>query len=92
MRKIECAFATALLLQMSPITHAQTAALPDDPRRALIVRVCTGCHPPEIIAQKRRSADEWDDLIAKMVDRGAAASEQEQQQILEYLVKYFGAQ
>jgi hypothetical protein len=66
--------------------------LPDDARRALVVRACTGCHPAEIIAQKHRSADEWDDLIAKMVDRGAAANEQEQQQILEYLVKYFGAQ
>jgi hypothetical protein len=92
MRKIERGLVAALLLTTSASVSAQTTALPDDPKRALVVRACTGCHPPELIAQKRRTADEWDDLIAKMVDRGAVASEREQQQIFEYLVKYFAAQ
>jgi cytochrome c553 len=88
MRKIESTLAAALSLAVSYAAGAQTNALPDDPRRALVVRACTGCHPPETIAQKRRTADEWDELIAKMVDRGAVATEQEQEQIFAYLVKY----
>jgi len=43
-----------------------------------------------MVVAKRHTAEEWDDIIAKMVDRGAVASDEEQQQILEYLVKFFG--
>jgi hypothetical protein len=43
-----------------------------------------------MVVAKRHTADEWDEIIAKMVDRGAVANEEEQQQILEYLAKFFG--
>jgi cytochrome c5 len=63
---------------------------PPAPQRNLVVRACAACHAPEMVVAKRHTADEWDEIIAKMVDRGAVASDEEQQQILEYLVKFFG--
>lgn len=54
------------------------------------MRACAACHAPEIVVAKRHTADEWDEIIAKMVDRGAAATDAEQEQILEYLTKFFG--
>jgi hypothetical protein len=63
---------------------------PAAPERDLVVRACAACHAPEMVVAKRHTADEWDDIIAKMIDRGAVANEAEQQQILEYLVKFFG--
>ena len=66
------------------------SVFPAGPERALVVRTCTACHAPELVIAKRHTADEWDDIIAKMVDRGAQANDMEQQQILEYLVRFFG--
>jgi competence protein ComEA len=63
---------------------------PAAPQRELVVRACAACHPPEMVIARRHTAQEWDDIIAKMVDRGAVASDEEQQQILEYLLKFFG--
>jgi hypothetical protein len=58
-------------------------------RRDLAVHTCAACRAPEIVVAKRHTADEWDEIIAKMVDRGAVANGDEQQQILEYLAKFF---
>ena len=66
--------------------------LPAAPERELLMRVCTSCHAPELVVSKHRTAEEWDDIIAKMVDRGAQATDEEQQRILTYLVRFFGPQ
>lgn len=77
---------------LAAIVQADSPAssLPEAPERDLVIRVCTACHAPEIVIAKHHSAEEWDDIIATMMDRGAIASEDEQQQILEYLVHNFG--
>jgi cytochrome c5 len=63
---------------------------PAAPQRDLVVRTCAACHAPEIVVAKRHTEDEWDEIIAKMVDRGAVATDAEQEQILQYLTKFFG--
>jgi cytochrome c5 len=67
-----------------------SSVFPAAPERDLVARACTACHAPELVIAKRHTPEEWDDIIAKMVDRGAQASDMEQQQILEYLVRFFG--
>lgn len=67
-----------------------TDVFPAAPQRDLVVRTCAACHAPEIVVAKRHTADEWDEIIAKMVDRGAVATDAEQEQILQYLAKFFG--
>lgn len=67
-----------------------SSVFPAGAERDLVVRTCTACHAPELVIAKRHTAEEWDDIIAKMVDRGAQANDTEQQQILEYLVRFFG--
>jgi cytochrome c5 len=95
----------ALLILTAGATHADEPAestgtraaagndssvFPAAPERDLVVRTCTACHAPELVIAKRHTPEEWDDIIAKMVDRGAQANDTEQQQILEYLVRFFG--
>ena len=63
---------------------------PAAPERELLVHVCTSCHAPEIVVANRHTPEEWDDIIAKMVDHGAQATDEEQQRILTYLVHFFG--
>jgi hypothetical protein len=81
-----------LLAADTPSTAASggTEVFPAAPERDLVIRACAVCHPPEIVVAKRHSVDEWDDIIAKMVDRGAVVNDEEQQQILMYLAKFFG--
>jgi hypothetical protein len=65
--------------------------LPAGNHRELVIRTCAVCHPIDIVVQKRRTQDEWDTLIARMVDHGAHATDTEQDQIFEYLVRNFGS-
>jgi hypothetical protein len=43
-----------------------------------------------MLVSKRHTADEWDDIIARMVDHGAQATDAQQEQILSYLVRFYG--
>jgi len=87
-----CALACAVLVLTAPGAYcSETQVFPDAPQRNLVVRACAACHAPEMVVAKRHTPEEWDDIIAKMIDRGAVATDEEQQQILDYLVKFFGA-
>lgn len=63
---------------------------PLHPHRDLVIRACAPCHAPELVVAKRRTAEEWDEIIFAMIDRGAVATDDEQPQILEYLLRFFG--
>jgi competence protein ComEA len=65
-------------------------AFPKDPSREIVVRACSPCHSPGLVVAKRRSAEEWESLIAAMVDRGAVATDDEQLAIQRYFVRFFG--
>jgi competence protein ComEA len=80
----------ALVFALLLAPYAQADVFPPAPERSLVVRTCAACHAPEIVVAKRHTVDEWDEIIAKMVDRGAVATDDEQQQILSYLTKFFG--
>jgi len=90
--------AIALLSQLSgpcvqaaePVAAPPSKVLPDAPEHDLVLRVCSGCHAPDVLASKRHTATEWDDIIAKMVDHGAQATDTEQERILAYLVRFYG--
>jgi hypothetical protein len=56
----------------------------------LVVRVCTPCHAPEQVTAKHHTADEWDVIIGRMIDRGAQANDAEQDRILAHLVRFYG--
>jgi cytochrome c5 len=66
-----------------------TAVLPAASARSLLVQTCAVCHAIELVVVRKRSADEWDTLIAKMVGYGAKATDDEQEQIFQYLVQHF---
>ena len=86
--------AAALALAVSLSGTARGAdpneMLPEDAAKPLVVRTCTSCHQAAQVIAKHRTAEEWDEMVGKMVDRGAQANETEQQQIADYLTRYFG--
>ncbi len=66
-----------------------TALLPEDPARALVIRTCAVCHPVELLVSKKRTIETWDKLIGKMVDYGARADDDQQVAILTYFATHF---
>lgn len=70
-------------------SSAPEALLPAGPGRDPLVRSCAVCHPIERVVAERRSIEQWDAMIARMVGLGAQASDEEQQEIFEYLVQFF---
>lgn len=63
---------------------------PDGPGKETFLKVCTQCHEADPIASLRYSRDEWKDLVYDMKGKGADASDDECNVIVEYLFKNFG--
>jgi cytochrome c5 len=72
------------------VASVQAQDLPDGVGKDLVLKVCTQCHDVTRIATKKRTKDEWNDTVDKMAVRGAKASDQEFETIVNYLAKYFG--
>ena len=64
--------------------------LPDVAGKDVVVRVCTKCHGPGNIAKKRFNREDWGDQIADMVERGAKATSEELEVVVNYLTANFG--
>ena len=91
--------ATALPARLSadeatPATPAAPAApavqLPDDTGRSALEKTCLGCHPADRIVARRRTPDQWQEVMGKMMEQGAMATDEDLQSILDYLVRHFG--
>lgn len=67
--------------------------LPDGPGRAALQKVCGSCHPAEIVVNRDSHAgtrEHWSDTIDRMLARGAKGTNEEFEQITDYLVANFG--
>jgi len=91
-------FAVSILLLASTAAMAQTAApadeyskLPAGEGRDVMVRTCSKCHTPEIVADQAFDAAGWKDLVDQMASNGAQATDPEFDQIVAYLSKAFPA-
>ncbi len=63
--------------------------LPPGPGHDLTVRVCSACHSPDLAASQHLSAQEWNSLVQSMSARGAVATDDEFNEITDYLAKSF---
>jgi hypothetical protein len=72
-----------------PKHPVQISLLPPGPGRDLTERVCSGCHSPGLAANERLSPQKWHDLVRLMAAQGAVATDDELNQITDYLAKSF---
>src|SRR6202171_548153 len=85
------AIRAALILPcLITISRAQDP-LPEAPAKKTVEAVCGSCHDVDTAIGEKHDKSGWQTVIATMVNRGARASDQEFDAIIEYLVKYFGA-
>jgi len=73
-----------------PSARAFDDKFPDGPGKETFLKVCTQCHEADPIASLHYSKDEWKDLVYDMRGKGADATDDECNIIVEYLSKNFG--
>src|SRR5262245_4910618 len=63
--------------------------LPEGPGREVTERLCGKCHEAQRAASVKLTHDGWEAEIAKMVDLGMTATDEEMKQVLDYLAENF---
>ena len=71
-------------------TSAEDRPLPEGPGKAVVVKVCTGCHGASAFGSMRLSREGWSDVMQEMVARGAQATSAERRTIIDYLARHYG--
>jgi len=82
-----------LLVPMFPLimgTGALAQELPDGTGKALVQSACTQCHGIDVIVRQPRTRDEWTDVVSRMVGNGAQLSDEDYNQVIQYLATYLG--
>lgn len=63
--------------------------LPDGPGKATMQKICSGCHAPEIVVGRHETKDGWEQIVSDMVNKGANGTDDEFDQIINYLAANF---
>src|SRR5690606_40020829 len=61
--------------------------LPDEPGRALVQQLCSGCHAPTVVTRFRLPEQGWRETVQDMVSRGMGGTPEERAEVLRYLTK-----
>jgi competence protein ComEA len=65
--------------------------LPNGPGRETVKRICGACHSAENVAGMAKTREEWGSVVGQMVADGAQGTEDEFNQIVDYLATNFPA-
>ena len=72
------------------VTIAAKAQDLDDAPAAAFRRVCSNCHDADRILSTRRTRTQWEEVIEKMIDRGAEGTSDDFTTAEEYLLRVSG--
>ena len=84
-------FAGMLALVLLPVLAQEAPkTLPEDEHKQLFENVCGSCHGADRVLTEQRDKQNWSATVERMAEQGASASDEEVEQIVNYLAKYFG--
>ena len=81
-------FATRVCLLLSLVAIVRPVSAEETPKQ-IFQRVCIDCHGMNMVDGKHYSRDVWQETVEQMVRRGARASEDDVQAIVEYLAENY---
>jgi competence ComEA-like helix-hairpin-helix protein len=93
-----CALVASTLIAAAPVTPAAAAplaaqqppAVADDPAVGVFTETCGKCHDAARIVAMRRTSAEWEDIIKKMIEKGAPGTEKDFETVYDYLLRHYG--
>ena len=62
----------------------------DPDQKKILQRVCGQCHKLDMVTNRRLTKEAWQKTVQAMVDKGADATDDEFNAVIEYLSKYYG--
>jgi competence ComEA-like helix-hairpin-helix protein len=83
-------FAVEARPQDAPAPPGPTESLPDDPTTPLFQATCIKCHDQARVLAVRRTKTEWEEIVRKMIERGATGTGRDFETVYDYLVRHFG--
>jgi competence ComEA-like helix-hairpin-helix protein len=88
-----CALVASTLIAAAPRPQSaaqQSAAAADDPAAGVFTETCGKCHDAARIVAMRRTSAEWEDIIKKMIEKGAPGTEKDFETVYDYLLRHHG--
>lgn len=80
----------ALVLAGVAVAQAPLPTLKPGDGRETVQALCTRCHAIGLAIARPHTADEWDEIIGKMIDKGMLATDDQLDEVAAYLTKYYG--
>lgn len=80
----------AAVAALAIAASAQAQELPEGQGKALVQSACTQCHGIDVIVRQPRSRDDWTEVVSRMVGNGAQLSDEDYNQVIQYLATYLG--
>lgn len=81
--------ALALCLALSVPVAEALDRLPPGPGRDTMKKVCSGCHSAENVVGMGKTQEEWGKVVGEMVERGAKGTDDEFNDVVDYLAAHF---
>ena len=72
------------------IASAQSSGLPEGPGKVFAQQNCSGCHSIDLVTAQRRTPDEWEEILNRMIANGDSLSDEQYDEVLGYLGTYLG--
>jgi mono/diheme cytochrome c family protein len=72
-----------------PLTAQDDVTLPDGAGKAIVQRMCVGCHSLKTVTSQHATKDQWSSTVQQMVSRGADGTDEEIATVVDYLAKNF---
>lgn len=69
---------------------AQSPGLPEGPGKAFATQNCGSCHGLELLTAQRRSTEEWEEVVNRMIANGDTLNEDQYNEVIAYLGTYLG--
>lgn len=86
------AAASLIFFAVVAVVSGAGAQDPQDQDQSAVAfkRVCSSCHDSQRILATRRTRTQWEEIIGKMIDRGAQGSDEDFTAAEDYLMKVSG--
>ncbi len=82
-----CVLLLAGFIPFCAFAQSPGPQLPDAPNRETVQRICSSCHPAQIILGRGMTREQWGAIVSNMISRGAKGSDEEFAQVVDYLAK-----
>ena len=81
-------FSGASLPSPARAAAVQSSDLPDGSGKALVSENCSSCHGLELVTAQRRSPEDWEQVVNRMITNGNVLTEDQHKEVVAYLGTY----